>query len=160
MGQINFARVDARLIHGQVTTGWSNSVGINAIYIIDNPTANDDFMKMIYQNLERNYSFKIKIFTLEEAVDYWNTTEFENDKVMLLFKDVEHAHKAREMGIPFEVLNVGGAPKTGDNEFVADQVALTSEQVDLLRELSSEYDVDIFFQVMPSAGKKQLSEVK
>ncbi|AXY24887.1 PTS mannose/fructose/sorbose transporter subunit IIB [Suicoccus acidiformans] len=159
MGQINFARVDGRLIHGQVATGWSNSTGINTIYVVDNPTANDDFMKMLYVNLQNNYSFGIKVFTIEEVVQEWNDNEFGNDKVMLLFKDVDHAYETRKAGVPFEVLNVGGSPKTDDNKFVADSVALTEEQFNMLKNLNDEYNIDVFFQTMPSASKKKLSEV-
>lgn len=160
MGQIKFARIDGRLIHGQVATGWSNSVGIDNIYIVDNPTSTDDFMKMIYINLQKNYSFGIKVFSVEEAVAEWEKDQFGKDKVMLLFKDVEHAFKAREAGLPFEVLNVGGAPKKDNNKFVADEVALTDEQVNMLRKIESDHNVEVFFQVMPSSKRKNLKEVK
>lgn len=160
MVQAKFARVDGRLIHGQVATGWSNSVGINNIYIVDNPTAKDDFMKMIYTNLQKNYSFGIKVFTVDEVVKEWNETQFGDDKVMLLFKDVDHAHETRNAGVPFDVLNVGGSPKTNDNKFVADSVALTEAQVNKLHSLASEHGMEVFFQTMPSASKKKLSEVK
>ncbi len=160
MGQINFARVDARLVHGQVTTAWSNSVGINAIYVIDNPTASDDFTKMIYENLEKNYSFKINVYTLEEAMEQWNENQFGNHKVMLLFKDVNHAYKAREAGLPFEALNVGGVPQKDNNKVVADSVALTEEEYNQLKELEADHDVEVYFQTLPSASKKKLSAVK
>jgi hypothetical protein len=35
MGKITFARVDSRLIHGQIVTKWAKSSGANTIYIID-----------------------------------------------------------------------------------------------------------------------------
>lgn len=160
MTQAKFARVDGRLIHGQVATGWSNSVGINNIYIVDNPTAKDEFMKMIYTNLQNNYSFGIKVFTVDEIVKEWEENQFGNDKVMLLFKDVDHAYQLRTSGVPFDVLNVGGSPKTNENKFVAEAVALTEAQFDKLNTLSNEYGTEVFFQTMPSASKKKLSEVK
>ncbi|KAA9233772.1 PTS system mannose/fructose/N-acetylgalactosamine-transporter subunit IIB [Aerococcus mictus] len=160
MGQINFARVDARLIHGQVATAWSNSVGINAIYVVDDPTATDDFMKMIYTNLQNNYSFSIKVLKVEEAIELWSESQFDNDKVMLLFKDVDHAYETRKAGVPFDVLNVGGSPKNENNKFVADSVALTEDEFNKLVELSEEDQVDVYFQTMPSATKKGIKSVK
>src|SRR5699024_5842612 len=159
MGEINFARVDARLVHGQVTTAWSNSVGINAIYVVDNPTANDDFTKMLYTNLQNNYSFKIKIFTVEEVIEYWNKTEFEKDNVMLLFKDVMHAVETAR-SIPYKTLNVGGSPKTTDNKVLASNVALTEEEYNLLKELENDLGIEVYFQTLPSANKKKLKEVR
>lgn len=159
MGEINFARVDARLVHGQVTTAWSNSVGINAIYVVDDPTANDDFTKMLYTNLQNNYSFKIKVFTVEEVIKYWNKTEFEKDKVMLLFKDVKHAVETAK-SIPYKNLNIGGSPKTPNNKVVTPDVALSKEEFYLLKELENNLNIEVYFQTMPSSGKKKLKEVK
>lgn len=160
MGQVKFARIDSRLIHGQVATAWSNSVGINSIYVVDNPTANDAFMKTLYTNLQNNYSFKIKVLTVEETINHWKDSEFGKDKVMLLFKDIKHAVETANAGIPFNLLNVGGLPKTKENKVVADSVALTKEGLDGLNMLAKNYNMDVFFQTLPSSSKKKLSEVK
>lgn len=159
MGQIKFARVDARLIHGQVSTAWSNSVGIDSIYVVDDGTANDSFTKTLYENLQKNYSFSIKIFTVEEVIEYWQETEFENDKVMLLFKDVKHAAETAR-NIPFESLNLGGAPQADDKKSITGDVALKEEEFNTLKDLESDLDMNIYFQTMPSSSKKNLKEVK
>ncbi|SES95330.1 PTS system sorbose subfamily IIB component [Enterococcus malodoratus] len=44
---IVLARIDDRLIHGQVMTSWLNYTGANRIIIVDDETANDTFLKMI-----------------------------------------------------------------------------------------------------------------
>lgn len=160
MGQINFARVDARLVHGQITTAWSNSVGINAIYVVDNPTASDDFTKMIYENLEKNYSFKINVYTVEEVAALWEENQFGDHKVLLLFKDVDHALKTREAGVTYDALNVGGVPQKADRKVVADSVALTELEFNQLKELESEHGMEVYFQTLPSSSKKKLSAVK
>ncbi len=160
MGEVKFARIDSRLIHGQVATAWSNSVGIDNIYVVDNPTAEDDFMKMLYTNLQNNYSFGIKVLTVEEAATAWEDSQFGKDKVMLLFKDVEHAVKVAEAGIPYDQLNVGGIPKKDGNKVVADSVALTKNEFDQLNTLAEDYDKEVYFQTLPSSSKKKLSGVK
>ena len=38
---IVLARIDDRLIHGQVMTSWLNYTGANRIIIVDDETAND-----------------------------------------------------------------------------------------------------------------------
>ena len=47
MKKASFARVDERLIHGQVMTSWLNYTGANKIIVIDDVTANDSFLTMI-----------------------------------------------------------------------------------------------------------------
>ena len=47
MGKVVLARVDARLIHGQVMTSLSKSAGATAIFVADDPAAHDPFTKNI-----------------------------------------------------------------------------------------------------------------
>ena len=45
MATINLTRIDDRLIHGQVMQVWSKGNGTNTIYVVDDDTAKDAFMK-------------------------------------------------------------------------------------------------------------------
>ncbi len=47
---IVLARIDDRLIHGQVMTSWLNYTGANKIIVIDDVTANDSFSDDDHQN--------------------------------------------------------------------------------------------------------------
>lgn len=47
MGEIVLARIDDRLIHGQVMTAWLQFTGGNHIVIVDDATARDEFTKSI-----------------------------------------------------------------------------------------------------------------
>lgn len=159
MDNIKFARIDDRLVHGQVVTAWSNSVGIDSIYVIDDKTAKDDFMKMLYTSLQNNYSFKIKVFSVDDLMTTYNGEGFGNDKVMLLFKDIDHAYRAFSKGVKLPVLNVGNIPKKADNKVITDYVALNEADYNKLNEIA-ESDVDVYFQAMPSMAKKKFKEVK
>ena len=48
---IVLARIDDRLIHGQVMTSWLNYTGANKIIVIDDVTAKDSFLTMIIKTL-------------------------------------------------------------------------------------------------------------
>ena len=47
MGKVVLARVDARLIHGQVMTGLSKSAGATAIFVADNAAAHDPYSAIL-----------------------------------------------------------------------------------------------------------------
>ena len=49
---IVLARIDDRLIHGQVMTSWLNYTGANKIIVIDDVTANDSFLTMIIKHCD------------------------------------------------------------------------------------------------------------
>ena len=53
MGEVCLARVDERLIHGQVMTNLSKKSGANSIFIVDDMVANDAFMKNIFLNSKK-----------------------------------------------------------------------------------------------------------
>lgn len=50
MGEVNLARVDERLIHGQVMMTLSQKEGINSIFVVDEVVAKDKFMRELYKN--------------------------------------------------------------------------------------------------------------
>ena len=72
MGKIQLTRIDDRLVHGQVMTKWSKGLGINAIFIIDNEVAKDDFMKQIFISSGSRSGLAVKVLSIDEAVAYWN----------------------------------------------------------------------------------------
>ena len=44
---IRLARIDDRLIHGQVATAWSKMTGINRIIVVSDEVANDQLRKFL-----------------------------------------------------------------------------------------------------------------
>ena len=62
MGEIVLARIDDRLIHGQVMTAWLQFTGGNHIVIVDDATAGDEFTKsiMFHKQLKDCYKKMVK----------------------------------------------------------------------------------------------------
>lgn len=148
MGEINLARVDDRLIHGQVMTKWSKGYNTNALFVVDNPTAMDPFMKDIYIMSTANSGMTIKVLTTDEVVEYWSKDNFEKYKAILLFKTIAAVKEVIEKGLPITKLNIGGMAKAKDSKFVIPSVALKQQDVDMLKELDSK-GVEVFFQTVP-----------
>jgi PTS system mannose-specific IIB component len=157
MGEIVLARVDDRLIHGQVMTKWSKGMGTNALFVVDNATAKDPFMKDIYMMSTANSGMTIKVFSNDEAVEYWNTTNFEKNKAILLFKKIADVKEVIEKGMPIKRLNIGGLAKTKGSKFVVPNVAIKSEDFDILKEIE-EKGVEVFFQVVPDSKSVSLKD--
>lgn len=157
MGKINLLRVDDRLIHGQVMTKWSKGMGTNALYVIDDVTAADDFMKDIYISTNSSANLKIKVFSVAEVIEEWKKDEFGNDKVILLFKRIVDAKKVIDEGIPTSSLNIGGIAKKPDATFVISTVGLNKADAELLKEIEKK-GVEVNFQIVPDTSKVSLNE--
>lgn len=157
MGKINLVRVDDRLIHGQVMTKWSKGLGTNALYVIDNETASDEFMKDIYINTNSSSGLKIQVYSNQEVVEKWNSDQFGNDNVVLLFKYIASVKEVVQQGLPVTRLNVGGVSKKGEAQFVIPTVALTETDVEHLKSLNAK-GIEVFFQTVPDSKKVSLMD--
>lgn len=158
MGKIQLARVDDRLIHGQVMTKWSKGLGINAIFIVDNDVAKDDFMKQIYISSGTRSGLVIKILSTTEVNTYWKDKQFEEYKVLLLFKNIQSVFEAVHLGLPIDSLNVGGVSKKKDTHMVISSVNLSENEIDYLSQLSDKSGVDVFFQMIPDSNRLNFKE--
>lgn len=152
MGKIQLTRIDDRLIHGQVMTKWAKGLGINAIFIVDNEVAKDDFMKQIYISSGSRSGLHIKALNTDEIVLYWKEKNFEDFKVLLLFKSISTVYEAVQKGLVIDTLNVGGISKKKDSKLVISSVNVTDEDVKALTKLKEE-KIDIFFQTIPDSLK-------
>ena len=156
MAEITLARVDVRLVHGQVMQVWTKGHGTNAAYVIDDATAADEFMKEIYESTQSTGGLAIKVFSSDSIVDEWNKNQFGDDNVALIFKSIAYAKKAVDGGVPIKELNVGGiAIKPGTTK-VIESVGLSKDDAELCKALDAA-GVKVYFQKIPSSENVSLS---
>ena len=156
MAEITLARVDDRLVHGQVMQVWTKGHGTNAAYVIDDATAADEFMKEIYESTQSTGGLAIKVFSSDSIVDELNKNQFGDDNVALIFKSIAYAKKAVDGGVPIKELNVGGiAIKPGTTK-VIESVGLSKDDAELCKALDAA-GVKVYFQKIPSSENVSLS---
>ena len=156
MAEITLARVDDRLVHGQVMQDWTKGHGTNAAYVIDDATAADEFMKEIYESTQSTGGLSIKVFSSDTIVDEWNKNQFGDDNVALIFKSIAYVKKAVDGGVPIKELNVGGiAIKPGTTK-VIESVGLSKDDAELCKALDAA-GVKVYFQKIPSSENVSLS---
>ncbi|NLR31161.1 PTS system mannose/fructose/N-acetylgalactosamine-transporter subunit IIB [Levilactobacillus tujiorum] len=152
MGQINLARVDDRLIHGQVMTKWTKGFGTNSVYVVDNATAADDFMKDIYVSTNSTGGLSIKVYSATEVAEEWKKNQFGDDKVVIVFKYIKEVKEALDAGLELDELNVGGVSKKANTKFVIPTVAIGDEEKALLKEFHDK-GLEIYFQTVPDSKR-------
>ena len=156
MAEITLARVDDRLVHGQVMQVWTKGHGTNAASVIDDATAADEFMKEIYESTQSTGGLAIKVFSSDSIVDELNKNQFGDDNVALIFKSIAYAKKAVDGGVPIKELNVGGiAIKPGTTK-VIESVGLSKDDAELCKALDAA-GVKVYFQKIPSSENVSLS---
>ncbi|WP_461240897.1 PTS system mannose/fructose/N-acetylgalactosamine-transporter subunit IIB [Paucilactobacillus sp. N302-9] len=156
MGKINIARIDDRLIHGQVMQKLTKGRGTNAVYVIDNGTAADDFMKDIYVSTNSTGGLKIRVYSAKEAADEWKKDQFGNDTVILVFKYIKEAKEAVDAGLELDSLMVAGVSKKPNTKAVIPTASVSDEEVEILHELKDKDGIDVYFQTLPDTKRVEL----
>lgn len=161
MGEVNLARVDERLIHGQVMITLSQRAGVNSIFVVDDVVAQDKFMKDLYKSAGSRTGQKTIVMTAEKAKHYWDEYAFKEYSAILICKTVDVIYDLVKYGIPIKELNLGGvAQKAPTDKQVTKTVYLNENDAKKLKELNESYGVnDIYFQATPSSEKTQLKTV-
>ena len=93
------ARIDDRLIHGQVCTFWVTNRGANRIIIQDTGTANDPLMSKICKQLAPRGTV-VEVYTDEEAIPVLKAAFEDGDKAVWLCKFPQQVKMAVEGGVP------------------------------------------------------------
>ncbi|MDU5333030.1 PTS sugar transporter subunit IIB [Enterococcus sp.] len=127
---IVLARIDDRLIHGQVMTSWLNYTGANRIIIVDDETANDSFLKMIVTSVAPA-NIKTEVFGINDGIEAIKQGAA-TDKVIILAKSPEAYVELMEKGIPLDKVNIGGmGAKEGRTKFYKNISASSDEKANL-----------------------------
>lgn len=85
MAKISWARVDYRLIHGQVITKWSKIASANQIVIVDDVLGQDEFMASIYK-MAAPSGVGVDIKTAADAAAAYKDGTLGTGNIFLLFK--------------------------------------------------------------------------
>ena len=81
---ITLARVDDRLIHGQVTTVWSKESNEDRIIIVSSEVYKDDIRKTLLKQAAPP-GMKVNIVDVPKAIAVYNNPKYSKDKVFYLF---------------------------------------------------------------------------
>ena len=83
--KISVARVDERLIHGQIINEWVNRTACTHLLIVDDSLVEDEFMSSIYKALAPLW-LDVQIRSTESAARYLQETQSESGRILLLAK--------------------------------------------------------------------------
>lgn len=142
-------RIDDRLIHGQVTTGWGSFFNPKYIILADDDAANDDFLAEMYLlGVPSEYTGKVLHF--EKAVPLLKSLNGKD--FICVVKSCRCALQLYQSGYKFDELNIGGLRSREDKKEFCHYVFVDENDMNYLKELK-EAGVRIYIQDLPS-GKK------
>jgi|InofroStandDraft_1065614.scaffolds.fasta_scaffold40293_2 Phosphotransferase system, mannose/fructose/N-acetylgalactosamine-specific component IIB len=102
---ITIARIDERLIHGQVAYAWSVAYKSEAIMVIDNEIAEDKFQVSLLQ-MACPAGIKCMVCSEEKGAELLK--KYEKRKIFVVVKHPAALLSLCEKGIELKEINVGG----------------------------------------------------
>jgi len=131
---IKLARIDDRLIHGQVVLGWVPAVKPDRIIVANDRVANSDWERKFYSSCVPP-EIRVSFSTLEETARQVNGDLFKGEGLLLLVESARDALALHRAGVAMKDVNVGGLHYHEGSVELLPFVFLTEEERASLREL-------------------------
>ena len=158
MGNIVLARIDDRLIHGQVMTAWVQHTGGNEIVIADDKVAKDPFLCAVITGAVPKH-LKAQAMTLKDAAAYLKEKEDGQErKFIILTKGPDAYLELIQSGVNIQEINLGGMGSRQGRTKLYKNISAGQDERDMFQELT-EKNVHIYIQVVPNTEKVELNKV-
>jgi mannose/fructose/N-acetylgalactosamine-specific phosphotransferase system component IIB len=131
---VKLARIDDRLIHGQVILGWVPAVKPDRIVVANDRVAGSEWERKFYSSCvppEVNVSFG----SIAETARQISGNLFQNEAIMVLLESARDALGLIMSGIDLKEVNVGGLHYREGSVELLPFLFLTSDERTALREL-------------------------
>lgn len=147
------ARVDDRLLHGQVVEGWAPHVGAEAIVVVSNTVCVDEGRCRLMELISPD-NIELCVIPTADIKDV--LSRFTPFKIVLLFSDLEAVLEVLELGVALEHVNVGNLHHLKGGVEVAPSVFMNSKDLEVLRCLA---DMGIMVEAREVPGSRSFDLV-
>ncbi len=148
---ILLARVDSRLLHGQVATFWTKQVNPNRILVVSDSVVNDPLRKTLITQVAPP-DVKANVISVDKMISIYKDPKFDSFKALLLTETVADMVRLADGGVDFSStgINLGNLAYTPGKRMLTDTVAVDDDIVSQIRQLTDNYHFDVYVQQVPS----------
>lgn len=133
--KIALARIDDRLIHGQVATIWTKETKCSKIIVCNDDVAKDEIRKTLLTQVAPP-GVTSHVVPIDKAVRVINNPKYENDTVMLLFTNPTDIVRLVDAGIEIKTVNIGGMSFKEGKTQLTGAVSVNDEDIKAFRSLN------------------------
>lgn len=137
-GKIKFAlvRLDSRLLHGQVATGWTKATNPNRIIVVSDAVARDSLRKNLIEQAAPP-GVKANVIPINKLIQIAKDPRFGNTKALLLFENPQDILRVIEGGVDIKEINVGSMAHTVGKVVVSKVLSLGKEDIETFETLKA-----------------------
>ena len=130
---ILLTRIDNRLIHGQVATQWTSTIGANLILVANDGVAGNK-MRQKLMDMAAPQGVATRYFSVQKTIDVIHKAAA-RQHIFLIVENPEDALRLVKGGVPIKKLNIGNMHMSEGKRQVATSVAVNDEDVAAFRAL-------------------------
>lgn len=151
------ARIDDRLIHGQVVVGWARYTQADCIIVANDAVCADPMQRTLLP-MAVPQGIEVAIYRVREAAEKLSAGAHGARRAILLFVSPTDALQFRRLGGELNALNLGGIRLAPGKEQIRKSVSLGAEDRVALRELH-QAGVEIYFQMVPGDNREEFASL-
>ncbi|MBD8161347.1 PTS mannose transporter subunit IIAB [Erwinia persicina] len=133
--KIGLARIDDRLIHGQVATRWTKETNVTRIIVVSDEVAADNVRKTLLTQVAPP-GVTAHVVDVAKMVRVWNNPKYGKDKVMLLFTNPTDVLRLVEEGVNITTVNIGGMAFRQGKTQVNNAVSVDAKDIEAFKKLN------------------------
>lgn len=152
------ARIDSRLLHGQVATAWTKATNPTRIIVVSDAVAKDDLRKKLIQQAAPP-GVKAHVVPVEKMIELAKDDQhFGGQRALLLFENPQDVLRAIEGGVPLETVNVGSMAHSPGKVQPNKVLAFSQADIDTFNKLK-EAGINFDVRKVPNDSKGNMDEI-
>ena len=151
------ARVDTRLLHGQVATTWTKSTHPTRIIVVSDAVSQDALRKQMIEQAAPP-GVKANVVPVKKMIEVAKDPRFGATKALLLFETPQDALRAIEGGVDIKELNIGSMAHSVGKVVVNKAIAMDQKDVETLEKLK-EMGVTFDVRKVPADSKENMDSL-
>ncbi|MDU3335391.1 PTS galactosamine transporter subunit IIB [Paraclostridium bifermentans] len=156
MPNIVLTRIDNRLIHGQVATMWSSSVGANLLLVANDEVSKNEFRQGLMDMAAPSFT-QTRYFSIEKTINIINRAS-ESQHIAIICENPQDVLKLVEGGVPIKKVNIGNMHMAQGKRQVSKAVCVNDNDVDAFKKLKA-LGVELEIRRVPSESAESIDEL-
>nr|WP_318381358.1 PTS mannose transporter subunit IIAB [uncultured Enterobacter sp.] len=133
---IGLARIDDRLIHGQVATRWTKETNVNRIIVVSDEVAADTVRKTLLTQVAPP-GVTAHVVDVAKMIRVYNNPKYAGERVMLLFTNPTDVERLVEEGVKITTVNIGGMAFRQGKTQVNNAVSVDEKDIEAFKKLNA-----------------------
>ncbi|MGR5945947.1 PTS mannose transporter subunit IIAB [Enterobacter sp. C4G1] len=133
---IGLARIDDRLIHGQVATRWTKETNVKRIIVVSDEVAADTVRSTLLTQVAPP-GVTAHVVDIAKMLRVYNNPKYAGERVMLLFTNPTDVERIVEGGVKITSVNIGGMAFRQGKTQVNNAISVDEKDIEAFNKLNA-----------------------